>query len=339
MWNPDAYFSSLEEQLKPAFSFEGQAEEWPAWREQLKTRFIEQLGGFPEQRADLSPVLLERKELEGYVRERVEITTYTGLRMPMYVLIPRNKKGPFAPVVALHGHGYGSKEIVGLEPDGNERQGEPGRYKDFAIQLAERGFLVLVPELLGFGDRRLLADQHKPPEESSCNFISARLLMQGQTIAGYRVYETMRAIDYLAERPDADLNRIGCMGISGGGLVAGFTAAVDERIHSTVISGYTNTFKGSILTRLHCFDNYVPGILQTVEMPDLISLICPRSLFIEAGKEDTVFPFEPVLQAHQRLEEVYRTVGAKDKLAYHFFDGGHEISGAESYDWLEQHLS
>lgn len=150
----------------------------------------------------------------------------------------------------------------------------------------KQGFVVAAPEVLGFGDRRLAEDlKSGEPGRNSCFRLSAALLMTGQTMAGCRIYETMRALDYLQQRDEVDGERIGIMGISGGGLVAGFTAALDERISSAVVSGYANTFQDSILTRNHCLDNYIPGILLEAEMPDLLGLIAPRGLFLEAGTQ------------------------------------------------------
>src|SRR5690625_5766073 len=103
--------------------------------------------------------------------------------------------------------------------------------------------------------------------------ISSQLLLMGKTIAGLRIQECRQVIDYMQLLKEVDGQRIGCMGISGGGLVAAFTSALDDRIKATVISGYTSTFKGSIMDRRHCLDNYVPGILQYTVMPELIGLI------------------------------------------------------------------
>ncbi|OMD01610.1 hypothetical protein BSO21_32530, partial [Paenibacillus odorifer] len=58
------------------------------WRDELSTAFTKRLGGFPEIAEELQPVLLERTVCSGYTRERIEITTYEGLRMPLYLLIP-----------------------------------------------------------------------------------------------------------------------------------------------------------------------------------------------------------------------------------------------------------
>lgn len=104
------------------------------WRASLAAGFIVRLGGFPAQRAALEPVQLERTVCPGYIRERVGITTYEGLRMAMYLLLPEQPlSSPCPAVLAIHGHGYGSREITGLSPDGSERTGDPGLHKDFAV--------------------------------------------------------------------------------------------------------------------------------------------------------------------------------------------------------------
>jgi len=336
-WCPDSYLKQLA--AKGAERAFRPGTDWPSWRKALKERVASLLGGFPERAAALDPVVLERTAFGDHIRERVEITTCEGLRMPIYVLLPLDADAKPRPViVALHGHGYGSREIVGLEPDGTERSGEPGLHKDFALDLVRRGFVVAAPELLGFGDRRLAEDLDGDPKKSSCHLLALHLLMAGRTLAGYRVYETMRAVDYAQTRTEAVADRIGCMGISGGGLVASFASALDERIGAAVVSGYANTFEDSILSRSHCIDNYVPGIMPEARMADVIGLIAPRALLLETGSEDRVFPREGAVKAYAALEEIYEAAGAKDRLAADFFDGGHEISGRMAYDWLERQL-
>lgn len=310
------------------------------WREALAARFKEMLGGFPADTVPLDAELEERKDCGGYVRERIEITTYEGLRMPLYLLIPDGAEREAATVVlAIHGHGYGVRDIVGLEPDGSPRRGDPGLHKDFAVSLVRRGFLVAAPELLGFGDRMLPEDRAEDePKRNSCFRLSSALLMAGQTMAGYRIYETMRALDYVLTRPEADGSRTGIMGISGGGLVAGFTAALDDRFRCAVVSGYANTFQDSVLSRNHCLDNYIPGILQEAEMPDLLGLIAPRPLFIEAGDKDPLFGPAGVDKALDRLQDIYQAFGCRQVLEADRFDGGHEIHGDPAFDWLESKL-
>ncbi|WP_037288381.1 dienelactone hydrolase family protein [Saccharibacillus sacchari] len=336
--------------------------EWEAdipfdqWQTELRQRFRERLGEFPSVPAALNPVLMEHTRCDGYVRERIEITTYEGLRMPLYLLLPDSAVPNFntsddsghsaasisRPVVlAIHGHGYGSREIVGLHPDGSARESEPGLHKDFALSLVRQGFVVAAPELLGFGDRRLkedLALAAEDPGKNSCFRLSSALLMVGQTMAGYRIYETMRALDYVQARHEFDSDKVGIMGISGGGLVAGFTAALDRRIGCTVVSGYTNTFAKSILSRNHCLDNYIPGILLEAEMPDLLGLIAPRGLFVESGVNDHLFGPAGVHEALDRLHTIFQAAGRLDGVEADIFTGGHEIHGDPAFAWLKRQL-
>jgi dienelactone hydrolase len=313
-----------------------------AQRAGLRTKVREALGSFASDQVSppLDPVLLERTDLGDCVRERVEYTTVDGLRVPAYVLTPANYGGKSLPaVLAWHGHGYGSREIVGLLPDGTEDNGPVGIHRHFALELCRKGMVVIAPEIIAFGDRKLEWDTEQNPDTpNSCFPIAAALMMAGKTIAGLRVHEATRAADYLLTRPEVDPARLGCMGLSGGGMVASLFAALDERIQATVICGYSNTYKSSILARRHCLDNYIPGILLHAEMPELIGLIAPRALFIESGSRDHLFPAAEANEVIRTLEEIYASLGMGEKIASDIFEGGHEISGRLSFDWLAEKL-
>lgn len=338
MWRPDQYMKLSYEQAERKYEFNAtNEEEWVIWQKNLREAFIEVLGGFPATKADLQVNLLEDVDCGHYRRQRIELTAYEGLRFPAYILVPNQVNGKFRSVIAVHGHGYGSKDTVGLEPDGSERK-KATYHKDFAIELVNKGFLVIVPELLGFGDMRLARDANNPPGENSCHMLTMNLLMMGQTMAGHRMYQIIRTLDYLETREDIDQKRIGCMGISGGGLVAGFTSAVDERIKALVVSGYTNLFRDSIMSIRHCVDNFIPGILRYAEMPDLLALNAPRPLLVEAGDKDHIFPVAATREAIRQIGQVYELLNVRDRLAEDVFDGVHEISGAVAYDWLDSVL-
>ncbi|MBP1964321.1 alpha/beta hydrolase family protein [Paenibacillus aceris] len=334
MWSPDNYFKKFYERVTPSESFGASSqEEWSDWNGRLKRRFVELLGGFPTKNSELFPVLLESEVCDTYIRQRIQIQTYPNLYMPVYVLIPKKRKERMGAVIACHGHGYGSKDIVGLTKDGEEKTGETGYQKNFAVELVRRGYVVVAPELLGFGDRKIVDESR---ESDSCKRLSTFLLAMGQTMAGYRVYETLRCVDYLLTRDDVDADRIGCMGISGGGLVCSFAAAVDDRISAAVVSGYANTFQASILSIHHCIDNYIPGLSLIAEMPDLLGLIAPRPLLIEAGKRDPIFPRHAALEAFEKIQSVYQLLEASENLELDLFDGDHQISGNVAYDWFHR---
>ncbi|ULL18299.1 dienelactone hydrolase [Paenibacillus sp. H1-7] len=338
-WNPDEYLRKLYETRSQTLDFKAKtADQWKEWRTELREKFVDALGGFGDMYSKPEATVIERVEYDDYIRERIELRTADSLVMPTYLLLPKGRQGKLPVVVGCHGHGYGSKSAVGLLPDGSEANDDPNVHRKFGIALVRRGFAVVIPELIGFGDRKLENEAVVNRDSNSCFPISVYLMMLGKTTAGIRIQETMAAIGYAAEREELDASRIGIFGLSGGGLVAAFTAALDERIRAAVVSCYTNTFLDSILYRRHCIDNYIPGILRYAEMPDLVGLIAPRPLFIEAGQHDELFPLHGTEKAIARLQQIYGVADAAEGLDYHLFPGGHEICGDRSYAWLERQL-
>ena len=339
-FGPEEHLEKLYRDNKPEFSFRAKTlEEARAWRKNLKAAFMQDLGEFPQGNTSLRPRIIDEERCDGYVRQRVVVTTEELLEMPMYLLIPDQRNGKLPVVVTCHGHGTGSRDNVGLNPDGTYKKGDHGYSKSFGLELVKRGFLVVAPELLGFAERMFKGDMNRWPEvRNSCHRLSTYFLMLGKTLAATRIYEIFRTIDYLETRPEADTERIGCMGISGGGLVCAYSAALDERIKAAVISGYTNTFKDSLLAMQHCICNFIPGLARHAEMPDLIGLIAPRPILIEAGIADRNFPLDGARKAIVELENIYGVYGCGDKFETDIFDGGHEISGRKAYDWLDKQL-
>lgn len=300
---------------------------------QLRTALKQALGVFPEQDIALDPVMLDRKDYGNFILERITYTTMEAVHVPVIVLVPKSGKGPWPAVLACHGHGNGYHDAVGMNPEGILLE-DPGIHNRFAVQLVQKGMLVVVPEIMGFGVRRMEEELKTTPNYSSCGTLSSQLLMYGRTLAGMRVYEAMRALDYMTGRDDVDNDQIGSFGFSGGGLLAAYTSALDERVKATVLCGWTNTFKGSILAMHHCIDNYLPGILLKAEQPELIGLIAPRSLFVESGQNDPIFPIRYVQQTISYLENNYKYLEAEEQFSCHIHSGGHEISGNYSIPWL-----
>jgi hypothetical protein len=110
---------------------------------------------------------------------------------------------------------------------------------------------------------------------------------------------------------------------SGRGTITLFSAALEDRIKVAVVSCYFCTFKDSIMTIYHCDRNYVLGLLAVCEMSDIAGLIAPRSRYIIAGKEDQIFPITGVMEAYERLKQIYNVAGAEDKLELYVGSNGH----------------
>lgn len=338
MRSVESYLQQQYENIIPEFRFQARnRNEWEKWRIGLRDALVHDLGGFPERKGSLKTAVMEKREYEDYWMQKITYQMDDLLPVPSYVLIPKEKSRKMPAVLACHGHGRGCNEMLGLNPDGTDNTGDPGYQKKFPVELVKRGFLVIAPEFLGFGERRLKADKEKRAD-NSCYNISTNLLMMGGTMAASRIYDAICAVDYLESCDDVDIKRIGCMGISGGGLVAGFASALDDRIRATVVSGYTNTFKNSIMSVYHCVDNFIPGVLKHAELPDILGLIAPKPLLIESGTEDPIFPIKVTRESYEQIGKVYRLLESEDKLDHDFFKGVHEISGAKSYDFFGKWL-
>ncbi len=324
---------------KPSMSFVAKTEKSARlWQKRVRTKVVELLGGFPQRRVALQATILEKKEFKDYTREKIVFQSRENLSVFGYLLLPKNRPLPVPGVVCLPGHGRGCDDIVGIDENGKQRETKTAYAFDFALQVVEQGYAAFAIEQLAFGCRRDEVARKKSQGQSSCQPAAGAALLFGQTMIGWRVWDVMRAIDYFQTRREIDQTRIATLGISGGGTVSLFSAALDERIKVGVVSGYFNTFRDCILSLSHCIDNYVPGILNYIEMYDVAGLIAPRALFVESGIRDPIFPIEGSRKAFKQAQSIYATFAASDKIGQEIFDDGHIFYGKGAFEFLKKRL-
>jgi dienelactone hydrolase len=309
------------------------------WKRTALEKLRELLGPMPSERVPLEVTLGEPKAKAGYSRRTITFATRPGMSAFGYLLTPEGRKVPGPAMLCLPGHGRGVDEIVGIGEDGEDRDHLDGYQHDFAVQCARQGYTTLALEPLGFGHRRDPAACQRGPSASSCQPAAGAALMLGETMVGWRTWDSMRALDVLEGLPEVDPKRMAMMGISGGGTVTLYTAALDDRVKAAVLSCSFCTFRDSIFGLSHCIDNYVPGILHWFEMADLAGLIAPRYLFCEAGTDDTIFPAAGVRAALADAGRIYRAVGASDRIGSAFFPAGHAFHGEAAFAKLREWLS
>lgn len=309
-----------------------------AWQRQLRAKLTDLVGGFPA-RTPLQSQTLETRDFPGYRREKFVFESRPGLGVLGYLLTPRSTRPPYPAVICVPGHGRGVDDIVGIDENGQDRTDKPGYQHDFAIQAVEHGLAAVAIEPMAFGCRRDPITERKGLTETACQPSAGSALLLGQTMIGWRVWDVMRTVDWIATRPELDAKRIGCMGISGGGTCTQFSAALDTRIQAAFISGYLNTFRDSIMSVSHCIDNYVPGILNYAENYDVAGLIAPRPLFSEGGDRDPIFPVHATRESFARVKRVYEIFGAPDRAGQHIFSGVHEFNGSQGLPFLAQALA
>lgn len=311
-----------------------------AWQARARAALGKSLGFLDTAPVDPRPRMMERVDRGSYVRHKIIIRTSKWSALPLYLLVPKGISKPRACVMALHGHGYGVKDIVGLWEDGSERREPDGYHRDFACQLAERGFVVAAPEISCFGERRMKDETRFGAVglSGSCHNVATYAMMLGGSAAGLRVLDGMRIVDYVRTLGYVDDSKIGVMGISGGGMHAFLSAAMDPRIRAAAISGYFCNWRHSILSLFHCTCNFVPGMLALGELSDLAGLIAPRALMVEHGTRDAIFPISQVKRTVGRARRAWQALRAPEAFETDYFEGRHRINGPTAYSFLAKHL-
>ena len=241
----DDYLGNAYRQRRPELAFRARTkEEWLTWRSLFQAKLIELMGGFPTKRCPLQPELMRRDDCGDYFREKIVFESEPGVSVPAYVLVPKGAKPPLPGLLCLHGHGNGKDDVVGIAPDPKRRDYIRALNYDYAVQFVRRGYVTITMDARGFGERRT---GYEFEGRDGCNVVFLKCLLLGLNPLTLNVWDAMRCVDYLGTRPEVDSERIGCVGLSYGGTLTLYTAALDQRIKVATISCYLNTFKAYAL--------------------------------------------------------------------------------------------
>ncbi len=323
------------EKASLAYHFQGNTiEHWRDWYEKFRKTLLEHLGKFPDP-VPLNPRLIQTRELDDVIVESILIDVDLFSSLPLYLMYPSNlEKGEKrSAVLAAHGHGGNRDQLAGFERSSHG-------YQKYAIDLVKRGYIVIAPEWRNFGVRQFpkawIRENRDP-----CNIAYFAFGYLGFHLLTLQINDAMRCIDYLCTRPEVDPNRIGMVGLSFGGTMTTYVAALDERIKCAIISGYLSTLQDAMSMRGSantCGSQYSPGLLEYGDISDIMGLIAPRPLFLEMGQRDECFIIQDAREAFQHLETIYSAAGARDLLSDYVFPGPHQFDGSRSLPWLEEIL-
>ena len=323
--------------------------EFIIWRTAVRSELCRLIGLDRLGTCEPNPQIVERVDKIGYRQDKLLLQTEDGIIMPIYVLIPdvavaQSANGKSPVVVAPHGHGFGGMHAVsGIRevPEVAARIEECNC--DYGLQLVKEGFIVFCPEARGFGQRRESLSQGKDKFlQSSCAQLNKMAMPLSITVTGMWVHDLMRLLDYIESREDCDSDRIGCAGLSGGGLQTLWLSALDDRIRCAVISGYFYGVRDSLLVQSgNCSCNYITGLWEKVDMGDIGALIAPRPILVETGNRDGLNGsrgIDNVIEQLHVTRQAYAVHGAEENVHHDIFDGEHMWHGVESIPFLKSRV-
>ncbi len=335
------YYLAQEKDIVPSLSFKGKPkEDFEGWHSDLKTKLLELLGGFPE-KVPLQPDKLGEEDCGDFVREKYTIATEKNMRLPLYLLKPKNipPKKKLPAILCCHGHGpFGKDAVAGVTLNLSEREVNIRELNyNYGEQMAKRGYITICPDFRPFGERVAYTGLYTNLDKCNVYFIKGLLL--GQVLLARNIHDGMCVLDFLLTQKEVDPARIGCMGLSFGGTMTTYISALDERIKiADIICYLTTTRHYAIETHNFCGAQFVPYLYKYADVADMAGLIAPRPLLVESGVNDTCFKFEFSRKAHRQLRRIYEAAEAEDKLEFDLFLGEHSFAGNKAFSFFDKYL-
>jgi len=323
------HFQKIVDDVAPQLAWDAASPEaHRAWRQKFRAQLVGLLGRSPE-KTPLKFEWDETIETEAFTRRKVYIQTEPHYWAPAYVFLPKRVKGKRPAIVCLHGHS-GIVPYI-REGDAKTRKKSRDHQLDYAVRLAEEGYVTCALVQRGWNETA-------PARENGCHKMTIDSFLIGMTPVGLRVWDAMRAVDFLQTLDAVDGDRIGAAGLSGGGTTGLFFAALEDRVKLAMIAGYYCTFRDSIYTIYHCICNCVPHAMEWGEMSDIGALIDPRPLLVISGTKDPIFPIAATRRACDTLRKTYRMLGVEGDLETDFFEGHHAWNHAKVPAFLQKHF-
>lgn len=306
-------------------------------KKSFRERVLACLGGPWPEPCDLKPQRKETVQKEGFRIESLSYEVEPGDRVPALLLVPDGVTAdrPAPGICVWHQHNgqwhLGKSEPAGLAGDPMHHTG---------VALAREGYVVLCPDALCFEERQ--HDQLKGGNYERFEFL--RYVVSGKCMAWKNILDMRRAVEYLCGRPEVDDERLGCYGHSMGSTHTWLVGPWEPRLTCLVGNCCLPTYAAIHRTHiLHCFPNFIPGLFEFADTPDLAGLIAPRALHLNFGERDGGSPIEEVRAGVKTIARYYRDAGSPERFSHYIEpDTGHVLSDEmwrRTRDWFKRHLA
>lgn len=305
-------------------------EQIAAWQNIRKEFFIKQLGGFPE-RAALNARTVKTIDADGYRIECVIFDSQPNHRITANLYLPE-ANGPVPGVVVSSGHSRTAKTA-----DYNQR---------FGIMMAKHGMAALCFDPIGQGERSQILNADGQPRFNGTTtehfLVGVGSILVGRNTARYRVWDAMRAIDYICSRPEVDAKKIGFTGCSGGGTVTSYVMALDDRIACAAPACYLTTFRHliSAVGPQDAEQNIFGQIEFGMDHPDYVLMRAPRPTLISSTTGD-YFSIVGAWENFRQAKRTYARLGHPERMDLVEVEGRHGVHPqnlASITQWMQRWL-
>ena len=271
------------------------------------------LGDLPDRERPIGVETIGEVEVDGIYTLETLVLDLNGIEpVPAYFASPLHAVGPIPGILYNHAHGnaydLGKEEFTA----GRAALQAPA----YARALTQQGYCALCIDHWLFGERRGRTESE----------LFTQMLWEGRVLWGMMVYDSLRALDYLAARPEVDADRLGTTGISMGSTMGWWSAALDTRIKVTVDLCCLTDFQALIDSRGldgHGLYYYVPALLKYFTTSQINELIAPRAHLGLAGNYDALTPPAGLDRIDADLTAVYEQHGAPERWQLQRYEIGH----------------
>jgi dienelactone hydrolase len=317
--------------------------------------------------------LKKQYEYDGLHIEELSWQLPYGRATEAIVLKPANAKGPLPGILAFHDHGgnkyFGIRKITKTSDEQHPlmkyHQDHYYQGKAWANEMAKRGYVVLVSDAFTFGSRRVMLQDvpehlrngltdENPEDEKNIeaynrwasdheHVMAKSLFCTGTSWPAVFFAEDRVALDILSARKDVDASKIGCSGLSGGGLRTDYMAGLDERIKCAVPVGFMTTWNDFALNKsfTHTWMVYVPMLPRELDFPEILGLRAPLPTLVLNDIDDQLYTIDQMKAADDMLKKVFEKAGALDRYKASFYPGEHKFDAdmqKEAFDWFDKWL-
>lgn len=304
-----------------------------AYQENLRNRFVNNIGGFPE-RTPLNAQVTGTVQRDGYRVEKILFESRPGHYVTGLCFVPESDhfKKPYPGVLVVCGHSANGKGYDG--------------YQTATAMLAKNGIVGLIIDPICQGERLQHFDEdHSVLVSSSTQghtLVGLGAILLGQNTARIEIWDAMRGVDYLQQRPDVAADRIGCMGNSGGGTQTAYLMALDDRIQAASPACYVTTFERLLHTigPQDAEQNIFGQIRWGMDHSDYLLMRAPTPILMCTATHD-FFSIEGAWTSFRRGKRLYSRLGFPERISLAEVDekhGWHQPLREAAVQWMVRWL-